>query len=108
MTNRWLPTFFPIFEASLGALVLLSLSGPLANVFLSLWSQIFIISMWISAWGTEKSLHLLDAVSGVVVAGLYCPFLLDNPKLRVMCVLGHSQGGASFTLPSMIWAFSSL
>jgi hypothetical protein len=71
-------------EASYGALVLMSLSGLLANFLLSLWSQIFIISMWILAWGTGKSLHLLDAVSGVVVVGLYCPFLLENPELRVI------------------------
>jgi len=64
--------------------------------------------MWISAWGTGKSLHLLDAVSGVVVAGLYYPLLLENPKLSVICALEHSWGGASLSLPSMIWASSSV
>jgi len=108
MTNRLLPTFLPILEASHRALVLVSLSGPLANFLLSLWNRIFVISMWISAWGTGKFLHLPDAVSGVVVAGLYRPFLLENPKLRVMCALQHSRGGASFALPSMIWTLPSL
>jgi hypothetical protein len=60
------------FGSNPKTLVWVSPSGPLANFLSSLWCQIFVLSMWISAWGRGNSLQMLDpGCCGMTVVSIF-------------------------------------